>query len=82
MLQTYPSWRIAFPYETPGELTPQLGGDMKQITIVLHYEDDQNARDVYGVLKEMQADPRIMQDYSLDLEGSKIVGVKIKGPND
>lgn len=52
---------------------------MKQITIVLHFEDDAEAQAIYNSLKQIW---REEPDQSMSILGSEIVDVKIKGPND
>lgn len=52
---------------------------MKQITLVLHYDDDSLAEEVYASLKQIQRDE---PEQSLAIFGEEIRDVKIKGPND
>lgn len=53
---------------------------MKQITVVLHYDDDEVAEKRYKVLK----DAKKYQEYGsvISFAGRDIVHVEIKGPND
>lgn len=61
---------------------------MKQITIVLHYDDDDAARRVYEELNEIRKASRISEtrgkDEPLDINllTRSILVLKILGPND
>lgn len=52
---------------------------MKQITLVLHYDDDSLAEAVYASLIQIK---RHEPDQNIAIFGEEIVDVKIKGPND
>ena len=54
-------------------------GDMKQITLVLHYENDDIAEEAYKVLKTLR---KIPQDMPIVILSPEIRKLEIKGPND
>lgn len=53
---------------------------MKQITLVLHYDDDELADAMYKVFKDVRQYRENGSFASID--GRSIVHVEIKGPND
>lgn len=53
---------------------------MKQITIILHYDDDEFAEDVYRVLKDVKKFGEQGSVYTV--MGREIIHVELKGPND
>lgn len=52
---------------------------MKQITIVLHYDSDEEAEQMYASLRQIW---REEPDQSMSIIGEEIRLVEIKGPND
>lgn len=55
---------------------------MKQVTLVLHFNDDENAEEIYDLLKTIRYHAPEGTPFVIGVTEGKIVGLEIKGPND